>query len=43
MADMRDVVGRIINQLTLRRSAHELQGNEPVILVARGDPAVAGG
>lgn len=34
MADIRDVISRIVNRLTLDESAHQLQGKEPVILVA---------
>ena len=34
MADIRDVISRIINRLTLDESAHQLEGKEPVVLVA---------
>jgi phosphoenolpyruvate-protein phosphotransferase len=34
MADLRDVVGRIAAQLALDKQAPELQGNEPLIVVA---------
>jgi phosphoenolpyruvate-protein phosphotransferase len=34
MADVRDVVSRIVNRLTLSESVHELEGKEPVVLVA---------
>ena len=34
MADIRDVVGRLIAQLTMEESAHQLEGGAPVILVA---------
>lgn len=34
MADIRDVVGRIIAQLTMQASVQELEGSEPVVLVA---------
>ena len=34
MADIRDVISRIINHLTLEESAQQLAGKEPVILVA---------
>jgi len=34
MADVRDVISRIVNRLTLSESAHELEGKESVVLVA---------
>jgi phosphoenolpyruvate-protein phosphotransferase (PTS system enzyme I) len=34
MADVRDVISRIINRLTLDDSAQQLRGKEPVVLVA---------
>ncbi len=34
MADVRDVIGRIINRLTLDESVHLLEGKEPIVLVA---------
>ncbi len=34
MADIRDVISRVINRLTLDHSARQLSGREPVVLVA---------
>ncbi len=34
MADIRDVISRVINRLTLDESVHQLKGKEPVVLVA---------
>jgi phosphoenolpyruvate-protein phosphotransferase len=34
MADIRDVIGRINNHLSVQKAAPELAGNEPVIIVA---------
>jgi phosphotransferase system enzyme I (PtsI) len=34
MADVRDVISRVVNRLTLAESASQLQGREPVVLVA---------
>jgi phosphoenolpyruvate-protein phosphotransferase len=34
MADIRDVISRVINRLTLDESAQQLRGKEPVVLVA---------
>jgi phosphoenolpyruvate-protein phosphotransferase len=34
MADIRDVISRVVNRLTLDESASQLRGKEPVVLVA---------
>jgi phosphoenolpyruvate-protein phosphotransferase len=34
MADIRDVIGRVVNHLTLEESAQKLAGKDPIILVA---------